>query len=159
MRYQDHLDLKELKTYADAMNRRARGLRRRGRITPEFLRSVILESGGKCAWCDENLVDKDFEIDHVLSLIQGGSNQVDNLAMTCPSCNRKKGEKHPARFGLEIAAQTGIKTKFVAALLETYDTLPTIQKSLFGDDTPQDTSAPIDLPDDEDTPPVEPYRW
>lgn len=32
-----------------------------------------------------------YHIDHIISEIQGGSNELDNLAFSCPACNRNKG--------------------------------------------------------------------
>lgn len=32
-----------------------------------------------------------YHIDHIISESQGGSNELDNLAFSCPTCNRNKG--------------------------------------------------------------------
>ena len=103
MIYQDMLDRGALEQYAAALNARAGRAGASGRLCAAGLRDRILESGGRCEWCAVSLVNAEFELDHVLSLKQGGANAAGNLVVSCPDCNRRKGRKHPARF----AAETG----------------------------------------------------
>jgi hypothetical protein len=42
-----------------------------------------------CGHC-KNLLNHTFEIDHIISLNNGGSNHVDNLVALCPACHREK---------------------------------------------------------------------
>lgn len=42
-----------------------------------------------CGHC-KNILNHTFEIDHVISLNNGGSNHVDNLVALCPACHREK---------------------------------------------------------------------
>lgn len=42
-----------------------------------------------CGSCS-NILNHTFEIDHILSLNNGGSNHVDNLVALCPACHREK---------------------------------------------------------------------
>jgi 5-methylcytosine-specific restriction endonuclease McrA len=42
-----------------------------------------------CGNCN-NILNHTFEIDHILSLNNGGSNHVDNLVALCPACHREK---------------------------------------------------------------------
>lgn len=42
-----------------------------------------------CGNCN-NVLNHTFEIDHILSLNNGGSNHVDNLVALCPACHREK---------------------------------------------------------------------
>lgn len=157
MRYQDLLDETALKKYASAMNTRAGSMGIPGKITSEMLRDRILESGGCCEWCGCKRVDDDFEIDHILSLSRGGTNDSGNLALTCPDCNRRKAEKHPATFALETVARTGQKTPLITRVLAGHNVeAAPQQQSLFGDDLPQSTASNLDL-EDSDSPP--PYRW
>ena len=39
-----------------------------------------------------------FEIDHVTPKSQGGSDRLDNLVLSCPTCNRAKGAQTPAEW-------------------------------------------------------------
>ena len=75
MNYQDRLAEGALAKYAAALNSRASQAGLPGRLTAEGLRDRILESGGRCEWCHVDLVDAEFELDHVLSLKQGGVNE------------------------------------------------------------------------------------
>jgi hypothetical protein len=43
----------------------------------------------KCKCCN-SLLDECFEIDHVMCIKDGGSNEEDNLQALCPNCHRKK---------------------------------------------------------------------
>ena len=141
MQYKDIIDLSELRDYARSMNQRARKLQIEGDVTVESLRAVILESSGKCAWCDRDLVNQDFEIDHIVALINGGAHDEDNLAMTCIRCNRKKSEKSPIKFALEIVAETGIQTTLTKHILDQHDIKPQQQTSLFDFDDDQSSAS------------------
>jgi hypothetical protein len=62
-------------------------------IPPSLRRSVINRAQGKCKYC---LIHQDVsiyahEIDHIIALKHGGQTRVDNLALSCLSCNRSKG--------------------------------------------------------------------
>lgn len=131
MIYNDFLDIYELRKYASAMNARAREYQARGTLTEVLLRSLILESEGKCAWCSKNLLKQEFEIDHVQALRWGGANSYDNLAVTCVSCNRRKGEKSAIKFALELAAERQEITLLVRKILDENQADGHHQPSLF----------------------------
>lgn len=59
------------------------------------LRGVIFERDGyKCTYCGS----KDFlQCDHVISVYNGGSDDIDNLTTACRTCNLRKG-KHSVDF-------------------------------------------------------------
>lgn len=151
MRYNDYLDLSALRRYANALNHRAQTARINGAIGAETLRGIILDSGGRCEWCGKSIVDREFEIDHVISVRAGGANSRHNLAVACPSCNHQKSDRHPAVFAAWVVAQSGQRTALVERVLAEYDGEALYQRSLF-DDEP----APTPSPDDDDIPP---YRW
>ncbi|MCY3917742.1 MAG: HNH endonuclease signature motif containing protein [Chloroflexi bacterium] len=156
MNYQDRLAEGALAKYAAALNARAARAGLPGRLTAEGLRDRILESGGRCEWCDVDLVDAEFELDHVLSLKQGGANEARNLVLSCPDCNRRKGQKHPARFAAEIFRETGRETNLIARLFARYEIEAAQQLALFdfasGASTPSvDASAELTE--------VPPYNW
>lgn len=156
MIYQDRLNQRELQRYASSMNARARRLQANDQLTAGGLRDRIFESRGCCEWCGKDLVNQDFELDHVYSLGQRGTNTVDNLVVACPDCNRRKSGKHPARFAAEIYGETGHKTKLLDGILRTYEITPKTQLSLFDNESPtHDTNLNHD--DDLLSPP--PYNW
>lgn len=152
MRYQDRLNADALKAYASALNTRSGDKR----VTPDHLRGVILECGGVCGWCGASLVNREFEIDHIVPLRRGGENTPQNLAVVCQSCNRRKGDKHPARFAQEIAAESAHRSPLVQRVLDFYGLTAAHQLSLF--DRPPGAATPLseetDPPED-----VPPYNW
>jgi hypothetical protein len=135
MHYDDFLNAEALKRYAAALNARAVALGLAGRVDADLLRGLILESAGRCAWCDAGVVRADFEIDHITPLSRGGVNTLDNLALTCPECNRRKSGKSPATFAQECVAAGGAQTALIARVLAAHGIdAPPRQRSLFGDD-------------------------
>ena len=131
MMYRDLLAAEALEAYAAALNARARSLGAGGRLTASQLRERILASAGRCEWCARDLVAADFELDHVISLNAGGSHVPGNLVVACPDCNRRKGQKHPARFAAEIHNETKVSTPLIQLIFRHYDLEPTQQLSLF----------------------------
>lgn len=156
MIYQDYLKLQDLQKYASSMNARAKRVKANGVLTVALLRDRILESGGCCEWCGTDLVNQEFELDHVVSLSQSGTNTSANLVVSCPDCNRRKSGKHPARFAAEIFSETGQKTRLLSRILEDYDITPKTQMSLFDEQSPTHNTI-IERDDDLSSPP--PYDW
>lgn len=156
MKYQDHLDAAALEQYASALNTRAKQACALGRLSASDLRDRILESGGLCEWCGLRLVNAAFELDHIISLKQRGSNTAENLAVACPDCNRQKGQKHPARFAAEISAKTPRNTMLVNRILQHYAMESLEQASLFAEYASK-PEAPADNSRDTSNEPH--YRW
>ena len=156
MIYQDFLDQQDLRRYASALNARAKRVKAKGILTPDLLRDRIFESGGCCEWCSVDLVNKEFELDHVESLSHQGLNTAENLVVSCPDCNRRKSGKHPARFASEIYSETGQKTSLLDKILQRYDIILKTQMSLF-DTNP--TVSETKIEHDEDSSSIPPYKW
>ena len=54
------------------------------------IRNYLLEKHGrKCFYCDKEV--SNFEVEHLIPKAKGGSNRIDNLTLSCHSCNQKKG--------------------------------------------------------------------
>jgi len=49
---------------------------------------IIQNGSGRCAYCGST---EKLEIDHIIPLARGGTNDSDNLQVLCRSCNRRKG--------------------------------------------------------------------
>jgi len=57
-------------------------------------KTVRERSRSCCEYClipEEYFYNGSFHIDHIISESQDGSNELDNLALSCPICNRNKG--------------------------------------------------------------------
>ena len=78
---------------------------RRGRKA--VLEALAERDGWCCRYCDTSLAPDTYldgpHIDHVVPKVRGGSNRLDNLALACASCNRRKGTKSATRFEYEMA--------------------------------------------------------
>jgi HNH endonuclease len=63
---------------------------------PQALRQTVLGAGqGRCAYClsPEQMMGVTFEVDHIMPRSAGGRNQLDNLCLSCPTCNRHKARR------------------------------------------------------------------
>jgi len=157
MRYRDEFDDSELTIYARALNQRAKSLDAHGELTAALLLDCILSSGGRCGWCDESVVNSEFEIDHIFSLSAGGENTSENIILACPACNRSKGEMSPVRFAMQTVARTGYKTPLINRLLSRYDGDVYVQRRMF-EDVP-DTTPHHDEPPEDHPSTIPPYTW
>ena len=45
-----------------------------------------------CYWCKSRFIGA-FHADHILALALGGTNTADNICISCPTCNYRKGPK------------------------------------------------------------------
>ena len=64
---------------------------------------------GKCIHCGSRLVVADdgralgeATLEHVWPQAQGGTDEIDNLAVACARCNREKGTRHDHRGGARL---------------------------------------------------------
>lgn len=79
-------------SFANAHLRRARILKAKGSHTAADVTRQYETQRGLCAYCSCEVGDT-YHVDHVLALTRGGSNNPDNLVITCPSCNHSKWNK------------------------------------------------------------------
>ena len=59
------------------------------KVSPSMKKKVASDAGWCCAVCCCT-VDNKYEIDHVVPLAHGGSNDLCNLQLLCQGCHRKK---------------------------------------------------------------------
>jgi 5-methylcytosine-specific restriction endonuclease McrA len=73
-----------------AKERAKKWVRIRVSIPQEVRRMVANRDRYKCVYCHVSLNNRKCHVDHVIPLSQGGSNDADNLALTCVDCNQAK---------------------------------------------------------------------
>jgi hypothetical protein len=70
--------------------------RKPGRHIPADLRRIVLDDGdAQCAYCWQWSAS---EVDHVIPVAQGGSNDLENLAPACALCNIQKRDRTPEQW-------------------------------------------------------------
>src|SRR5258708_6904879 len=71
---------------------------RRKRFGRGMREHIWIRDRKKCRYCQKSLPTmRGIHIDHVAPLSKGGSNDEDNLVLTCSRCNLKKGGRTPAQ--------------------------------------------------------------
>jgi 5-methylcytosine-specific restriction endonuclease McrA len=77
--------------------RRARERSAPGRYVKKDVGELLSKQKNLCAACRAKLGDA-YEVDHIIPLAGGGSNDRLNLQILCGPCNRSKGARHPIDF-------------------------------------------------------------
>lgn len=54
---------------------------------------LLKQQGFRCAYCQEDLSGKPANLEHVVPVNAGGTNNPNNLVMSCPECNKFKKNK------------------------------------------------------------------
>lgn len=68
-------------------------------VTVKDIEKLFLRFDDHCAYCGDEPEDQgSVSIDHVIATSNGGSYNVENLLISCISCNRKKGNLPLAEF-------------------------------------------------------------
>lgn len=75
-------------------NRRAQIKGNGGKLSPNIVQALMGLQNGKCACCSKSL-KQGHHLDHIMPLALGGTNTDDNVQLLTPSCNLRKGAKHP----------------------------------------------------------------
>lgn len=66
---------------------------------PEVRKYVFDRNNYQCQSCHKiDLTAKTLQVDHIIPLAQGGTNDFSNLQTLCAKCNRKKSAKIDPRF-------------------------------------------------------------
>jgi 5-methylcytosine-specific restriction endonuclease McrA len=77
--------------YKKASEARRRAVPGPGYRAADLLR-LFRDQQGRCAYCDASLWVV-FHADHIVPLSRGGLNTPQNIQLTCPTCNWRKGSK------------------------------------------------------------------
>lgn len=88
------------------------------KITPRQV--VLVRDAFRCTYCDCQIIDDGYEIDHMIPICRGGEDNYKNKTLSCRSCNQKKGK----RTNKEFIGRHIVKRKF-----ESSDTLKTLIKN------------------------------
>lgn len=85
---------------SEARRKASRG-RSSGHFTAEQVQAMRRLQRFKCPICQGSIRRK-FHIDHVVPLARGGTNEVSNIQLLCPTCNIRKQAKDPIRHMQEL---------------------------------------------------------
>lgn len=73
-----------------------------GRFTKAQIAQLLVVQDGLCFYCAGSLTSEhgkaSYHVDHYVSLLDGGCNEISNLVLACPACNLKKGAEDPKAF-------------------------------------------------------------
>jgi 5-methylcytosine-specific restriction endonuclease McrA len=72
---------------------RAKRLGASGDFTVAEWLMLVAKYGCRCLCCGQMGGGNDLQIDHVVPLEMGGSNNIDNIQPLCEKCNKAKGKK------------------------------------------------------------------
>jgi 5-methylcytosine-specific restriction endonuclease McrA len=78
---------------------RRRKPRKRPGVPPFIRRSVFDRDGNRCVECNST---ERLEVDHILAVVFGGSDEISNLQILCRKCNREKGPQSHAKTRREL---------------------------------------------------------
>ena len=68
-------------------------------LTPEVRKYVFERNNYQCQSCQKiDLTTKNLQVDHIIPLKQGGTNEFSNFQTLCAKCNREKSAKIDPRF-------------------------------------------------------------
>jgi 5-methylcytosine-specific restriction endonuclease McrA len=78
-------------------NRKARKRLAVGTHNISDIRNLFKLQNRKCAVCKKSII-KGYHVDHIVSLVNGGTNDKYNLQLLCASCNLSKNDTDPIDF-------------------------------------------------------------
>jgi len=90
------------KEYCRLFHSARRRNKNKDKLTVGIIDLLLLEQNDTCPYCFRELSETGFHIDHYMPLALGGKNVDDNVQLTCPTCNMRKGKKHPMVFLNEV---------------------------------------------------------
>jgi 5-methylcytosine-specific restriction endonuclease McrA len=96
--YRSRPDAQDKKRSYD-INRRAHKKAAPGTHTLQESKEQYQRQGGKCYWCQRKIEWGEHHEDHIIPLTRdGATNDISNIAIACPTCNRRKKNKLPHEF-------------------------------------------------------------
>lgn len=77
--------------------RRALKIGNGGSFTKEQIQDLHASQAQECFYCGCN-ISESFHIDHYMPISKGGSSDISNIVLACPTCNLRKRNKLPEAF-------------------------------------------------------------
>lgn len=71
-------------------------------LTVSEWKERLANSDGCCAYCGEKVGQAKLVIDHIMPMLRGGFNSIENIVPACKSCNRRKATKSSEQFLKEL---------------------------------------------------------
>ena len=87
------------KNRAACGNRRSRVIG--GKVTAKDILEQLHKQVGLCFYCQAKISVR-YEVDHFISLVNGGPHDPTNIVLACPPCNRKKNKLNGDQFLAKI---------------------------------------------------------
>lgn len=78
-------------------NKRTKLLKTIGTHSRKDVEKQLIIQNGKCWYCG-SLLGVKYHVDHYIPISRGGSNNPDNIVISCIYCNLSKGNKLPCEF-------------------------------------------------------------
>jgi 5-methylcytosine-specific restriction endonuclease McrA len=89
-----------LRTRCYTENRRARKQANGGSHTPEQIKELHAKQRHRCAGCRVSIRNH-YEVDHIIPVSRGGTNDISNIQLLCMPCNRSKHTKSAEQWARE----------------------------------------------------------
>jgi len=88
------------KEYSAQVSAKRRAMQRElgGSFTVAEIKELFALQEGRCIYCESELSQVGFHRDHMTPLVRGGSNEITNIQLLCPNCNRRKHDKTHEEF-------------------------------------------------------------
>lgn len=80
------------------VNRKSKLRNAKGSISSTHLKRQIDRQNGECYWCGTPLIGIRYHADHLVPISKGGTNEDNNVVLSCEHCNCSKGAKTPDEF-------------------------------------------------------------
>ncbi len=84
-------------------------------MSKQKIRKVLRESQHQqCFYCGISLLEEEENIDHIIPRFSGGTDDIENLALCCKSCNSTKGVKTLEEFRFAMRLKNSILWRIIS---------------------------------------------
>ncbi len=81
--------------------------------SPSVKKALYKAQNGKCIGCNNDYLEKDMEIDHIIPKSRGGGNYLENYQLLCGNCNRTKGNRPMEFLRMRIENRRTLMEKYI----------------------------------------------